>query len=208
MMRESLGTSCPEDGIPSLPPLFSVRGSWDSLQGGPHEKSAVLVPFFPSEGRIRVLFLRRSRRLTRHGGEICFPGGMRETADVSPLDTALRETREETGIPPEAVTPVMALPPDFTVVTGLAVYPILGVVRGIDPGRDVTISPEEVDGVCLADICSFPEFPRRKNIRSSGKPLSYPEYDLEDGSVIWGVTARILETALAVVRGGTFRWPS
>ncbi|MFJ4731960.1 NUDIX domain-containing protein [Streptomyces sp. NPDC088770] len=38
-------------------------------------------------------------------GKVLTPGGHAETADDSPVGAALRELHEETGIPPEAVTP-------------------------------------------------------------------------------------------------------
>jgi 8-oxo-dGTP pyrophosphatase MutT (NUDIX family) len=41
---------------------------------------------------------KRSLRLKDHAGQISFPGGNLEIEDLSPLDTALRETREEIGL--------------------------------------------------------------------------------------------------------------
>lgn len=169
--------------------------SWSELPSEEMRRSAVLVPLFPSGDALCILFLRRSPHLSRHGGEICFPGGMKEADDLSPLHTALRETEEETGIPGEAVEPLLLLPPEYTVVSSLEVFPVLGIVSGVDPERELILSPSEIAASYSVDIALFPAKPRRKETLSPSFPkgLSYPEYDLPDGSVVWGVTARILE---------------
>ncbi len=177
--------------------------SWDELPSEGMRQSAVLVPLFPSGDELRILFLRRSPNLSRHGGEICFPGGMKDADDGSPLHTALRETEEETGISREAVEPLLLLPPEYTVVSNVEVFPVLGIVSGVDPERELALSPSEIAASYSVDISIFPAEPRRKEIlfpsftkgmrENRGHALSYPEYDLPDGTVVWGVTARILE---------------
>lgn len=177
--------------------------SWDELPSEDMRRSAVLVPLFPSGDALRILFLRRSPHLSRHGGEICFPGGMKDADDLSPLHTALRETEEETGIPGEAVEPLLLLSPEYTVVSDVEVFPVLGIVSGVDPERELTLSPSEIIASYSVDIALFPAKPRRKEIlfpsftkgmrENREHAISYPEYDLPDGSVVWGVTARILE---------------
>eukprot|EP00026_Physarum_polycephalum_P016963 Phypoly_transcript_18026.p1 GENE.Phypoly_transcript_18026~~Phypoly_transcript_18026.p1 ORF type:complete len:246 (+),score=56.89 Phypoly_transcript_18026:104-739(+) len=48
---------------------------------------------------IHVLMIKRASR-GKHGGQIAFPGGKKDSEDASFLDTALRETYEEVGITP------------------------------------------------------------------------------------------------------------
>jgi len=50
-----------------------------------------------------ILFTKRSERVAHHKGQISFPGGIVETWDGSRLETALRECREEIGLPGDAV---------------------------------------------------------------------------------------------------------
>jgi 8-oxo-dGTP pyrophosphatase MutT (NUDIX family) len=47
-----------------------------------------------------VVLVERARGLRDHPGEISFPGGGWEPDDTSPVDTALREAAEETGVDP------------------------------------------------------------------------------------------------------------
>ena len=57
-------------------------------------EAAVLVPIFRrADGVSRVALIRRSDHGV-HGGELGFPGGKREPADRTFLETALRETSE------------------------------------------------------------------------------------------------------------------
>jgi 8-oxo-dGTP pyrophosphatase MutT (NUDIX family) len=203
---ERPAAASPAENLPAFGERRVTFPSWSSLPENGMGRSAVLVPLFRSEGAFLILFLRRSPHLTRHGGEICFPGGMRDDSDESPLMTALRETEEETGIPPAAVKPLLLLPSELTVVSSVEVFPVLGIVSGIDPEKDLVLPPSEIAAACTADMAAFPERPRRKEFLIDGHVRSYPEYDLPDGSVVWGVTARILEKVLAFRKKGEEEW--
>ena len=59
---------------------------------------AVLVPIVRIDGEEHVVFEVRSSKLSWQPGDICFPGGVIEQRDASPLEAALRETQEELGV--------------------------------------------------------------------------------------------------------------
>src|SRR5580704_7973460 len=84
-------------------------------------QAAVLVPLHIKRGVLHAVFTRRHHDLPRHAGEISFPGGRRDPEDADLIATALRETHEEVGLPPESVELIGALEPIPTVVTGYAV---------------------------------------------------------------------------------------
>ena len=190
--------------------IFSPRAPfppWELFRRGPERKSAVLVSFFPGEEGVNLLFLRRSSLLAHHAGEICFPGGMREEGDVTPLATALRETEEETAIPPSAVESLRLLPVEHSVVTSIAVFPVAGIVSGVLP-ETILLSVGEIDEFCFAEIGSFPAVPERERVLLKGVPHIYPVYTLDNGWRIWGVTARILENVLRLWKGEGPPWHS
>ena len=58
----------------------------------------MLVPLFvsPDEG-LSLLFTVRAAGLSRHAGQIAFPGGRLEAGE-GPLEAALREAYEEVGL--------------------------------------------------------------------------------------------------------------
>src|SRR5438105_13177015 len=66
-------------------------------------KAAVLLPVI-QRSEPSLLFTRRTAHLARHSGQVSFPGGRSEAHDLTPVETALRETFEETGIDPSYVT--------------------------------------------------------------------------------------------------------
>lgn len=156
---------------------------------------------------MNLLFLRRSSLLTHHAGEICFPGGMRDEGDETPLVTALRETEEETAIPPSAVEAIRLLPVEHSVVTSIAVFPVAGIVSGILP-ETILLSVGEIDEFCFAEIDFFPAVPEKERVLLNGVSHIYPVYSLENGWRIWGVTARILENVLRLWKGEEFPWHS
>jgi len=64
-----------------------------ALAPGPPEAAraaGVLAPLYAVAGRPHLLFTVRSRDLSKHKGEISFPGGSRDPGDRSLDETALR----------------------------------------------------------------------------------------------------------------------
>ena len=99
-----------------------------SVHGG-RTHSAVLVPLFcDPAGRLHAVFTRRREDLSRHAGEISFPGGRRDMPETL-QETALREAFEEVGLPPHEVDVVGALAPVGTFVTNYAIYPFVGLIE-------------------------------------------------------------------------------
>ncbi len=109
----------------------------------PLRPAAVLVGLIDRPVGLGVLFTRRTSHLAHHAGQISFPGGHMEPDDTGPVDTALRETEEEIGLPRDAVTVVGALPTYIT-RTGFVVTPVIGFL-----GEPLALAPdpEEVDEV-------------------------------------------------------------
>ncbi|SQK75154.1 NUDIX hydrolase [Tatumella ptyseos] len=70
-------------------------------------EAAVLVPVitYPEP---HLLLTKRAAHLRHHPGQVAFPGGKRDPADRSLMQTALRETCEELGVPP--VTSRLSVP--------------------------------------------------------------------------------------------------
>jgi len=73
--------------------------------------AAVLIPIVEGT-EPSVVFTRRTDHLSRHAGEISFPGGLRHAEDATLEDTAVRETEEELGLARASVDVLGALPPE------------------------------------------------------------------------------------------------
>lgn len=102
--------------------------------------AAVLIPVVRGAAGLSILLTRRSAHLSRHAGQISFPGGRIERDDPTPWDAALRETREEIGLDTGCVEFAGYLP-DHLVGSGFRVTPAVGFVSA---PLHLSLAPGEV----------------------------------------------------------------
>ncbi|QSM88258.1 CoA pyrophosphatase [Mycobacteroides abscessus subsp. bolletii] len=142
-----------------------------------------------------VLLLRRSNNMRRGAGEIAFPGGFAEPGDRSPIDTALREAREEVGLETAGVNPVAVLdgcvmfPYPYVVTPVIAHWATVGPTRVVDPAE--TSEVMHVPLACLIDPANRTAI--RWGVR--GARWSMPVFQVND-MVIWGFTALVLSAII------------
>jgi 8-oxo-dGTP pyrophosphatase MutT (NUDIX family) len=149
-----------------------------------------------------LVFTVRASGLSRHAGEISFPGGLLDPGETL-AEAALREAHEEIGLDPALVELLGALPPIHTHVSGILVVPFVGVVTA---PVDWVVSDGEI-----AEVLSF-AVPR---LAAAEAPMELPrakggvwrgwQYELE-GHTIWGATGWMLHTLLEVMREETPWW--
>jgi len=151
--------------------------------------AAVLVGLYEGRAGVELLLTKRSSRLKHHPGQIAFPGGKFDAADRGPVDAALREAREEVGLPEGHVEVLGLLPPHET-VTGFTVVPVLGRIRDVfDPVPEAG-EVDEVFSVPFAHVADAARFSVQSR-RWRGQQRHY--YTVPYGPYyIWGATARIL----------------
>jgi 8-oxo-dGTP pyrophosphatase MutT (NUDIX family) len=154
--------------------------------------AAVLVALYlDADGDLHAVFTRRRDDLRSHAGEISFPGGRADEGEDLRA-AALREAFEEIGLPAADVELVGALQPTPTIATNYAVYPFVGI---IDPGREWTLSPREVDAVLELSIADLRAGYDRRRMLRRGVPFRTDTYVVGE-DLIWGATARILADLL------------
>jgi len=102
-------------------------------------RSAVLIPFWEEAGDVRVLMTRRSSEMSRHAGQVAFPGGLLEGGETWE-QAALREAQEEVGIDASLVEVVGSLD-DAWSGAGSHLVPVVGWLAAPPALR---ASPEEV----------------------------------------------------------------
>src|SRR5580704_5565249 len=108
--------------LPGDPSAMAVA----DIAGQPiSRRSAVLVALFEEDGETQLILTRRSFSMREHRGEIALPGG-RSDGDETPVETALREAREEVGIDDSSVRIVGWLSPIVTLALGSAIWPVVG----------------------------------------------------------------------------------
>ena len=155
----------------------------------PLRPAAVLVPVWQRPEGAGVILTKRSSHLKHHPGQIAFPGGKVDATDASPEAAALRETQEEIGLHPTRVEILGTLPVHET-VTGFAITPFVGMVRGpFDPVPEAG-EVDEVFTVPLSHVLTPARFAIERR-RWMGVWRRY--YAVPYGPYyIWGATARIL----------------
>jgi len=143
-----------------------------------------------------LVFIRRPEFMSRHAGQISFPGGLLEDQDASLADAALRETREELGIEPAAIEVLGSLPPVHTVVSATLVVPFVGLLATPPIYRP---QPNEVEEVFEVPIAQLEEVERFEEMERGGMRFMTYRYEV-DGRTIWGATAQMLHHLLEIVR--------
>ncbi|MBU2976920.1 CoA pyrophosphatase [Alteromonas sp. C1M14] len=169
--------------------LRSVRPEADFSVTTPTRNAAVLVPLVDYPNGLQVLFTQRAKHLRHHPGEISFPGGGEEHTDRSLVETALRETQEEVGIPSENIEVIGALPP-YRTISGYSMTPIVGVVRA---GVALTLDKNEVDSAFEVPLSFLID--RRNHLihHSTNTQTPFPIYFMPwQDKMIWGATAAII----------------
>lgn len=159
--------------------------------------AAVLVPLVRRGREWYLLFTRRAARLSAHRGQVAFPGGAQEPGDPDLVATALRETFEELGIPPDVVKPVGILAPQ-PVISGFLVTPVVAILPS-----DVSLRPaeEEVARVFHVPLSWLADPAHVRVEYREWEGMRYPVYiyDPYDGEVIWGMTARVVRNLVEVL---------
>ena len=157
--------------------------------------AAVLVPLLIKDGEWNLLFTRRADQLVDHKGEVSFPGGAVEQADHDFVETALRETHEEIGVMADKIAILGALHA-FHTNSNYFLKPVVGVLSW---PLDLNHNPSEVARTfCiplkwLADQNNWENKPWK---RQNGDIVSVIQYNLYDGEMLWGISARITQELL------------
>lgn len=178
--------------LPQSPPESGGHDDYHFDSASPQPlggtRAAVLIPIVVRAEPV-LLFTRRTETLARHSGQVSFPGGRMEPSDLSPLETALRETAEETGIAPAAVRAAGYLPRYLT-GTGFDIQPVVGVLA---PDFVLRPDPAEVAEIFEAPLAFFADAANRRRETRLWNGYQRSFYAFSHGRhEIWGATAALI----------------
>lgn len=164
--------------------------------------AAVAVVLRAGEPLDILLIKRASSDRDPWSGQMALPGGRWETSDTGLVDTARRETFEETGLNLEVQgVPIGRLP---DVVTRSAHLPKLRVapfVFGVPENAvAAAISRDEVDSIHWVPLrhLSRPELQSEFVFKREGFQKRFPSYHV-NGEHVWGMTYGILSGLTALL---------
>ena len=148
--------------------------------------SSVLIIIF--EDSPKILMIKKPITMKHHGGEIAFPGGKISNEDDDLLDTAIRETFEETGIRVKREDIIGQLKPVTTLNSGFTILPficILDEIKNLTPNS-------EVDEFLEIPLMSFLQTLAEDSDPEHNSIQEMYVFRFEK-HLIWGASARMLK---------------
>ena len=175
---------------------------------------AVLIPLINISGVTHLIFEKRSNKLKRQPGEICFPGGKLEENETL-KECAVRETEEELLVFQNQIEVIG--PGDVYISPfNLMIHPFIGIIREYEN----TFSTDEVEKIIKVPIDFFrrqrPEKFESKLVNEPPEDFPYEwipggvKYPWAKGThdilfyqyediIIWGMTAQITKSAVDLI---------
>jgi 8-oxo-dGTP pyrophosphatase MutT (NUDIX family) len=160
--------------------------------------AAVLVPLVDRPEGLTILLTKRTPHLSKHAGQIAFPGGRAEEHDADMVATALRETEEEIGLTRDRIEPVGRLD-RYATRTGYIVTPIVAIVH---PPFTLALDRHEVADAFEAPLSFFLDAANRVREEGvyKGESRAFYVFPYRDRR-IWGATAGMLVNLADLLAG-------
>jgi 8-oxo-dGTP pyrophosphatase MutT (NUDIX family) len=196
---ESQASAGPDGDVPAWLARLIARAAHMEVPAelqpdGRGRAAAVLILFGAGPDGPDLLFIERSAGLRKHPGQPAFPGGAIDDSDNGPVQAALREAAEETGVDPAGVRALAVMPELYIWRSDFRVTPVIGwwhTPVPVAPG-----DPAEIAAVVRVPIAELVSPANRMMIRYPGGQGGYAFRVA--GLLIWGFTAMLLDRVLAL----------
>jgi len=177
----------------------ALAGYTARVEDAPEALPAAVALIVIERNGLEALFIKRAARVgDPWSGQVALPGGRYEPEDGDLLHTAIRETREETGVDlsgAERLGVLDDLYPRTPTLPPVRVRPFVFTIAAAPP----LVASDEVERAFWIPLARLAEPGVRRDVKLivRGEPRIFPAYDLGD-DVIWGMTERILTPFLTV----------
>ena len=168
-----------------LPPNRPL--TFTSQNPGSIKHSSVLLLLFEEKSELFACLIKRPYHMKYHAGQIALPGGRIEKGETA-LETALRETYEEVGIPPEQMTILGSLSELYVAVSKFLIHPFVGWLK---QKPKFIINHNEVEKTIIFPLMRFRDTFEEEELETVSGKLKVPCIHY-NGEIIWGATAMIL----------------
>ena len=196
LLRPEAQDPTPQDRFAVRFPDGTTLAMLEKVREGKDPREAAVLGILSEEADgVSVLLTQRTDTVEEHRGQIAFPGGMREATDQSLLETALRETEEEVGIPPSDLEVMTALPAVYIWATNFVATPYFAIARKPLQPKANPQEVKEVFHVPLSHLAN-PDTIVEEEWTLRDHQVVVPFYKWGEKK-IWGATARMLAMLMA-----------
>ena len=154
-------------------------------------KAAVMMLLYPKGLLTYLVLIVRNSYPGVHSSQIAFPGGKVEAYDVNLQETALRETHEEIGIPPNKINVIRAFTEIYIPPSNFLVQPFFGYS---EEELSFELQEDEVAGIIELPIMEFLDdgiIISKTMTTSYSKSVEVPCFKVNE-HYIWGATAMMM----------------
>ena len=193
-----------------MPPLRTVLGALPELPRHADldldftiRQQAGVSVLIRAADPVDLLFIKRAQNARDPwSGHMALPGGRREVDDSDLLATAIRETREETGIdltPDALIGRLPRVAPRGPRIPTIVVVPFL---FSVPADTRALAAPDEVERTRWISLAQIRDPALRENYRVTipAGTRTFPSIRVGH-DVIWGMTYRIVEDLLLLLDG-------
>ena len=190
MLRKSLTE------YPVLMDVDGLSGYENDAVGRP-TLAAVLILIIGYSSGEKVVLTKRSPNLSKHAGQISFPGGRCDHGDEDIVATALRETREEIGVKKDGIE-ILGTLPQYDILSGFRITPVVGWTT---KRPTYTLNSGEVSEVFELPLKFLldPSNHKKHMQTIGGEKREYYSIFCED-RYVWGATAGILVNLHRIIK--------
>ena len=155
----------------------------------PARPAAVLVPIIARD-ELTVLLTQRPDTMSKHAGQIAFPGGKLEQTDADFAAAALREAEEEIGLEHRYIDTLGYLDM-YRTGTGFNVAPVVAIIR---PDFKLKLDPREVADAFEVPLSFLMDEANHQKMSRPWRGRDRHYYAMPYGErYIWGATAGMLK---------------
>ena len=174
------------------------RSGWQAGVIPPEARAAaVLVLLYPVRCHVHFVLTRRARTMGQHAGQVSLPGGALDEGEAIEA-AAVREAREEIGLPVNGLRTLGRLSPLYIPVSNFALHPVVAVLDQHPVLVPATAEVARILEVQIRELRDPTSLKHGWRWRDEDT-IAVPYFELQ-GERVWGATAMVLGGLLSLLK--------